>query len=82
MSTKALGNNIRILLDEKRMTYAEFAEMIGVSHVTVCRWVSGGAGRMRADILYRVAEVLGTTVDALAREEPPCTDDAKSVGKS
>ena len=82
MSIEAIGRNIKVHLQMKKITYEEFAERIGVSTVTVARWISAGAvGRMKVDMLFRVAEELGTTVDALVREEPECTDDAKSVGK-
>ena len=82
MSTEALGENIRKLLDKKGISCSKFSEMVDVAPATVCRWVSGGAGKMMVSKLFQVAEALGTTVDELAREEPQCTDDAKSAGKS
>lgn len=82
MSTEALGENIRKLLEEKGISCSDFSEMVDVAPATVYRWISGGAGKMMVSKLFQVAEVLGTTVDALSREEPRCTDDAKSAGKS
>lgn len=83
MIAEAIGKNIKALLKEKGITYEKFSEMIGVAPITVTKWVgSGNAGKMKVDMLYRIAETLGTTVDELVREEPECTDDAKSAEKS
>ena len=82
MSTKVIGENLGRLLDEKGITREQFAEMAGVSAITVYRWINGGIGRTSIEMLFRIAKLLDTNVDTLVKEVKPCTDDAKSAGKN
>ncbi len=56
---------VRALLRERQMTYRDLAEIVGVSEVTIKRWMT--ADDLSLIRLGRVAEALGTTTFALLR---------------
>ena len=63
---EAVRNCIRTLLGERGWTYRDLASALGVSEVTVKRWMTSedlSMGRIRA-----VAEALGTSTFALLRQ--------------
>ncbi len=57
-------NNIKKARLIKGIRQKEFAEMLGISQVSVCKWESGKA---MPDVkrLKQVAQILDTTVDKL-----------------
>ncbi|MCM8900524.1 helix-turn-helix transcriptional regulator [Caldicoprobacter algeriensis] len=52
------------LLDEKDMTQRELAERIGVTEVTISRYINGER-KPRIDIIGKIAEVFGVSIDYL-----------------
>lgn len=52
------------LLDEKDMTQRELAEKIGVTEVTISRYINGER-KPRIDIIGKIAEVFGVSIDYL-----------------
>ena len=60
-------NRVDTLLKEKGMTQRELAAKLGVSEVTVSRWMTDGANGRNPSVqtLQKIAEVLQTTPDYL-----------------
>ena len=60
-------NRVETLLKEKGMTQRELASRLGVSEVTVSRWMTDGANGRNPSVqtLQKIAEVLQTTPDYL-----------------
>lgn len=60
-------NRVETLLKEKGMTQRELAARLGVSEVTVSRWMTDGANGRNPSVqtLQKIAEVLQTTPDYL-----------------
>ena len=52
------------LMEEKNLTQVELAEKIGITNVTISRYLSGER-KPRVEIVAKLANVLGTTVDFL-----------------
>ena len=61
-TSKEIGSRLQKLLYEKNMSQRELSEIIGVTDVTVSRYVSGERVP-KADIAARIAQALGTTTD-------------------
>lgn len=61
---KTLGCRLFELLKAKDMTQKELAYTIGVSEVSISRYVNNGR-KPRAIVLYKIAEVLGVSVEYL-----------------
>lgn len=61
------------LLKEQGMTQRELAARLGVSEVTVSRWMTAGENGRNPSVqtLQRIAEVLGTTPDYLLEKDAP-----------
>ena len=59
--------NIKVFREEKGLSQKRIAELMSVSQQAVARWESGEVNP-RADILPRLARVLGCTIDALFQE--------------
>lgn len=64
-----LGSRIAVLRKQKGLTQAAFAKEMGVSNSSANEWEQD-VSRPSIDRLTRLAEVLGTSVDALLRPEP------------
>ena len=60
-------NRVETLLKAKGMTQRELAARLGVSEVTVSRWMTDGSNGRNPSVqtLQRIAEILGTTPDHL-----------------
>ena len=81
-------NNVEKLLREKRMTQRELASKLGVSEVTVSRWLTAGDNGRNPSVktLQKVAEILDTTPDYLLgngeqKSEEKSKDDSVDWGK-
>lgn len=61
---KTLGCRLFELLKAKDMTQKELAYTIGVSEVSISRYVNNGR-KPRAIVLYKMAEVLGVSAEYL-----------------
>lgn len=82
---KTLGCRLFELLKAKDMTQKELAYTIGVSEVSISRYVNNGR-KPRAIVLYKIAEVLGVSVEYLLTgnknmeiEEQPTAFDVEKV---
>lgn len=60
-------DRMETLLNDKGMTQRELATRLGVSEVTVSRWMTDGANRRNPSIptLQKIADILETTPDNL-----------------
>lgn len=57
-----------IIKERKKMcglTIADICEAVGVTHPTVCRWLSGDTQKISEEKLNKLAKVLNTTADHL-----------------
>ena len=61
--------NFRIALQRKNMKQTELAEKLGTSKVVVNRWAKGKETPKR-ETIYKIAEILGTTFEALTNIYP------------
>lgn len=64
-------NRMETLLKSKGMTQRELASKLGVSEVTVSRWMTDGANGRNPSIqtLQKIAKILETTPDSLLGQE-------------
>lgn len=64
-------NRMETLLKSKGMTQRELASKLGVSEVTVSRWMTDGTNGRNPSIqtLQKIAEILETTTDSLLGQE-------------
>ena len=58
------SHRLTVLLDEANMSQTELAKKIGISNVTICRYLTGERAP-RIDVLTRIASVFGISVDFL-----------------
>lgn len=63
-----IGKRILNLLEEKNITQRDFAKMLGITEVSVSRYING-KHIPHSDILSKIAETLGTTTDYLLGNE-------------
>ena len=77
METVTIGNRIRELRKERRMTQDDLAGMMNVSRVQVNQWESG-ARDISAVRIIRLSEIFDTSCDYLMRgivsQQPPLSD--------
>lgn len=59
---------LSILLEEKNITQRELAEKINVTEVTISRYLSGERSP-RIEIVSKIAEFFGVTIDSLLGKE-------------
>jgi transcriptional regulator with XRE-family HTH domain len=59
-----LGKRILNLLEQKDMTQRELAQRLGITEVSVSRYING-KHTPHTDILNRIAQILNTTTDYL-----------------
>ena len=59
---------LTMLMEEKDLTQTELASKIGITNVTISRYLSGER-KPRIEIVTKLAEVLGTTIDYLLGSE-------------
>ena len=59
-------NNIQALRKEANIKQTQLAESLGVTQQAVAKWETG-TSLPRADLLPKLADVLGCTVDELLR---------------
>ena len=64
-----LGERIRQCRIDAHLSHEKVAELIGVSRQAVTKWETNQSAPS-TDNLFRLAELLGTTVDFLASPEP------------
>ncbi|MBQ6867326.1 MAG: helix-turn-helix domain-containing protein [Clostridia bacterium] len=64
-----LGERIKEQRTKAKMSQEKLAELVGVSRQAVTKWEAGQSSPSTEN-LFRIAEVLGTTVDILTKEEP------------
>lgn len=74
---KSIGQKISALLDEKNMTQRELAEKVGVTEVTVGRYVKDYR-QPKADILAKIALILGTPIEYFFTESFEPNDSIKN----
>ena len=80
MQNNHVGIRLYTIRDKKGETLEKVAEAVGISHVALSRYENGQ--RMpKMDILARLAEYYGVTVDSLIgrEKEPEQEDDAWSI---
>ena len=63
-----LGERIKKQRTKAKMSQEKLAELVGVSRQAVTKWEAGQSSPSTEN-LFRIAEVLGTTVDILTKEE-------------
>lgn len=75
--------NVGNLLEEKGMTQRDLASKLGVSEVTVSRWMTPGENGRNPSVktLQKIAEILGTTPDCLLGQ-PDAAGQKASVASS
>lgn len=73
-------SRMETLLKSKGMTQRELASRLGVSEVTVSRWMTDGANGRNPSVqtLQKIADILGTTPDYLLGK----SGDGKNSGES
>ena len=64
MNVYAVGRNIKLYCRMKNMTLHTLADDIGVSWVTMSKWINGHR-QITAYALYRVSRVLGVSMESL-----------------
>jgi transcriptional regulator with XRE-family HTH domain len=67
----SLGNRIRALRKTRKLNLAQLASESGISTSYLSQLERGEKEGVSADILFRLANSLGTTMGALLREERP-----------
>lgn len=76
-----LGQNIRERRQSARLSQEKLAELVGVSRQAVTKWEAGQSSPSTEN-LFRLAEILGTTVDLLVSSggpsDPPPAKPAKN----
>lgn len=70
-----IGKRILNLLEQKNITQRDFAKMLGITEVSVSRYING-KHTPHSDILSKMAETLGTTTDYLLGNDVPERTDA------
>lgn len=75
---KRVGRRIRALRNERRITMAELADQLGISHQQLQKYETG-ANRVSASMVFEVAEAFSVGVDALFKEEPGKLTSRRSV---
>ena len=63
-----LGKRILILLDKERMTQRKLADTVGVTEVSMCRYIKGDR-TPKPSILVNIAAALHTTLEYLLGAE-------------
>ena len=71
-----LGTRIKEHRNHAKLSQEKVAELVGVSRQAVTKWESDQSAPTM-DNLFRLAEIFGTTVDALVTDET----DERSVAK-
>lgn len=66
---KRVGRRIRALRNERRMTMAELADQLGISHQQLQKYETG-ANRVSASMVFEVAQAFGVGVEVIFEEEP------------
>ena len=64
MNVYAVGRNIKLYCRMKNMTLHALADEVGVSWVTMSKWINGRR-QITAYALYRVSKVLNVTMERL-----------------
>ncbi len=60
-------NNLKIIRERKQMSQYELSKMVGVSQGAISQWETGGSNP-RAELLPKLASILGCTIDDLMRD--------------
>lgn len=68
VATDSVGQRIRALRLENKMTQAEFAAPLGLSRSTIAQWEGGRAGQVQ-EHLERISKVFGTSLAFLISGE-------------
>lgn len=66
--TLTTGKVIAILLEERKVSNIKLADALGVSAVTVSRWINGTTGVTKEN-LKKIADYFGVTVECLTGED-------------
>ena len=64
MNDYQFGNFVYRLREQKKMTQAELARMLGVTPAAVSKW-ENGSSKPRTEVLFRLAEILGVRPEEL-----------------
>lgn len=64
MGEKSLGNTIEVFRREKNLTQAELASLVGVTEAEISQWELG-LSYPAEELLSRLSEILGVTIDEL-----------------
>lgn len=70
MTEEDLGAKFRRLRRAHDLSQEKVAQTLGVSTSTVCEWERGSMPRV--DDAFRLAQLLGTTLDELMQEDTAC----------
>lgn len=73
MDNIRIGKYIASLRKEKKLTQQQLADKLMITNKAISKWETG-EGLPDINILPALAEVLGTGIDALLREEKVKTD--------
>lgn len=65
MNNMAQGDNIKCLRTREGLTQQQFADMLGVTKETVCRWERGHTA-VKVSTLDKLTELFDVTFDELA----------------
>ncbi len=61
---KSLGEKLMDILEQKDMTQRNLADLVGVTEVTISRYINGSR-QPRSDILGKIAKALNVSLDDL-----------------
>ena len=64
MIYKTTGDRLKYILEERKITQREFAKQIGVTEVSLCRYVRGER-QLKADMIIEICLALGLSSDWL-----------------
>ena len=73
-------NAFRKFRDTTSLTQEKVSELLGVERSTVAKWETGDA-KPRAELLTKIADLYGVTVDDLLREPGGGPDDPDESAK-
>ena len=71
-----LGEKLEILINRKHLSKTEFAEKVGITYRGLANYLNGSR-KPKRDVLERISEELGTSVDFLTNDNRSLILDSK-----
>lgn len=65
MTLETMGARIKSELQEKRYTYSELAQTVGVSPAAISQWINGQSRNIKNETLQKVADALNVSISWL-----------------